>query len=310
MKNIAIKTILVVMAAVIVGGLAFNVQAKRRTAASVKPVKELVPDITRKVSEKVLSYDECIKYKQAIEKQVLPYFKKSFDRNAKTAQQKTVAVLAKLDKYAEDELEAGSNFEMADAGYVHDIVYRYNTFASYCEQVDKAPSAQARDAIKSEVTAWLQLENDLRHYCENAAQVRCLGGSMAILEVAGSGWSIAEIRSKDFNSLLKAGFNSTPATVKMGETGQVATQLVIELNNEANDLSQLLTEDDLRDNAEFYKQLCSGVTAAATGMTVSLPKWIEARYKLLQYSKNSDAGVAATAALLAAIKKTAICNEE
>ena len=152
-RLIAIATVTVLMV-----GTVFTASAKKRTS-KVKSVTSIVQDIRNLENTPVTSRADCKTLKGKIEAVALPCFKKTMDKSAVTKAQKTKAVLSQLDEYAAQVLESSSNFDMADAGYIHKMSNSYFTFDTYDQMLNKASSSDERKAIESEIDAWVMLQN-------------------------------------------------------------------------------------------------------------------------------------------------------
>ena len=157
MKLYTLKFLIIVMVAMLIAGTAVDVNAKKRTAkTSARPITALADNIRAIESTKVDSYNDCKEYKSNIEAQALPCFKKSYNPKAVTTEQKVKAVLAQLGKYAENMLESGSTFEMADAGYVHKVIHDYNTLTCQEQMLGKKCLARVlRQRELSRILWWL-----------------------------------------------------------------------------------------------------------------------------------------------------------
>ena len=285
MKPNIIKLFTIVLIAALIAGYSVDINAKKRTAkTSARPITALADNIRAIESTKVDSYNDCKEYKSNIEAQALPCFKKSYNPKAATTEQKVKAVLAQLDKYAENKLESGSTFEMADAGFIHKVIHDYNAITAHEQMLGKAPSPNSRKALEAEIDAWITLRNALQEYCDNGSYLEFFGGSMALLGVSGSRWSLAEMRDNDTKTLSKSGLNAT--------------------------LTESIPDDDKSYHQELFDEVSKGIGDATRQVATAMPKWIDARKSLLQFSKNPQADIKATKELLEAIKTLSISREE
>lgn len=311
MKPNIINLFTIVLIAALIAGYSVDINAKKRTAkTSARPITALADNIRAIESTKVDSYNDCKEYKSNIEAQALPCFKKSYNPKAATTEQKVKAVLAQLDKYAENKLESGSTFEMADAGYIHKVVHDYNAITAHEQMLGKAPSPNSRKALEAEIDAWITLRNALQEYCDNGSYLEFFGGSMALLGVSGSRWSLAEMRDNDTKTLSKSGLNAKATQVNMSDISTIASTMVIDLRNNANTLTESIPDDDKSYHQELFDEVSKGIGDATRQVATAMPKWIEARKSLLQFSKNPQADIKATKELLEAIKTLSISREE
>ena len=290
---------------VIAASMMFNAQAKRQAAGTAKSIETFAKSLRDMESKKVATVNEYKNLKAEIEKLAVPYFKSAYNKRAKTVEQKTLAVLAQADEYAEKKLESGATFEMMDAGYIHKMSHSYNTYVAYEQMLNAATSSGERKAITSEIEAWLKLENVLREYCEYSSYLQTFGGSMAYLGVSGSAWSLAELRDKDLNDLNKIGFKATESKLSMSDLNKSATSLVLDMNNDGKQLLESIDDDTKSSQQRLFDSVSKGITDAGKQLQVAFPKWIEARKCMLRYSKQPAKAVEATSALLNGIKKVA-----
>lgn len=310
MKLYTLKFLIIVMVAMLIAGTAVDVNAKKRTAkTSARPITALADNIRAIESTKVDSYNDCKEYKSNIEAQALPCFKKSYNPKAVTTEQKVKAVLAQLGKYAENMLESGSTFEMADAGYVHKVIHDYNTLTCQEQMLGKAPSPNARKALEEEIDAWIGLRNALQEYCDNGSYLEFFGGSMALLGVSGSRWSLAEMRDNDTKALNKSGLNAKATQADMSGISTTASTMILDLSNNAKALIESINGDKSY-HQELFDDVSNGINDATKQLATALPRWLEARKSLLRFSKNPKADIKATKDFLDAIKTLAISSEE
>jgi hypothetical protein len=297
-RLIAIATVTVLMV-----GTVFTASAKKRTS-KVNSVTSIVQDIRNLENTPVTSRADCKTLKGKIEAVALPCFKKTMDKSAVTKVQKTKAVLSQLDEYAAQVLESSSNFDMADAGYIHKMSNSYFTFDTYDQMLNKASSSDERKAIESEIDAWVMLQNALQDYCTNASYLESYGGSMALLGVAGSGWTLSQIRLNDSGELLRIGTKATASKQSLGNIDiDMATSIIQNIGKNANSLKESVDDDFKKSEPEYYNTFARGITDAVKKVTEAMPKWLEARNKMLQYTANPKEAVEATKSLLEDIKK-------
>ena len=310
MKLYTLKFLIIVMVAMLIAGTAVDVNAKKRTAkTSARPITALADNIRAIESTKVDSYNDCKEYKSNIEAQALPCFKKSYNPKAVTTEQKVKAVLAQLGKYAENMLESGSTFEMADAGFIHKVIHDYNAITAHEQMLGKAPSPNARKALEEEIDAWIGLRNALQEYCDNGSYLEFFGGSMALLGVSGSRWSLAEMRDNDTKTLNKSGLNAKATQADMSGISTTASTMILDLSNNAKALIESINGDKSY-HQELFDDVSNGINDATKQLATALPRWLEARKSLLRFSKNPKADIKATKDFLDAIKTLAISSEE
>jgi len=309
MNSNVLRVFLLVLAAFVIAVGSFGAMAKKRAIKS-KTVSNLAPDIVALVNTPLSSYDDCKALKSKMEMLANPYFKSSYNRKAKTAEQKTMAVMSRLDKYATDKLEVSSNFDMADAGYIHNMNHTYNTLAAYNKLLNKTKSSNAQKAVQDEVEAWLKVQSALQSYCANSSYLTNFGGSMAILGVAGSGWRLAEMRERDVNVFLKNGFGADKSSASMGNITSKAATMVIDMDKRANELIEMIEESERESNHGLFESVSEGIKDATNKLTIAMPQWMEARQRMLEYSKNPEDGIKATGILLDAISSLALYREE
>lgn len=310
MKLYTLKFLIIVMVAMLIAGTAVDVNAKKRTAkTSARPITALADNIRAIESTKVDSYNDCKEYKSNIEAQALPCFKKAYNPKATTTEQKVKAVLAQLGKYAEKKLESGSNFEMADAGFIHKVIHDYNAITAHEQMLGKAPSPNARKALEAEIDAWITLRNALQEYCDNGSYLEFFGGSMALLGVSGSRWSLAEMRDNDTKALNKSGLNAKATQADMSAVSATASTMIVDLSNNAKALIESINGDKSY-HQELFDDVSNGINDATKQLATALPRWLEARKSLLRFSKNPKADIKATKDFLDAIKTLAISSEE
>ena len=224
------------------------------------------------------------------------------DKNAVTKAQKTKAVLSQLDEYAAQVLEQSSNFDMADAGYIHKMSNSYFTFDTYDQMLSKASSSDARKAIESEIDTWISLQNALQDYCSNASYLESYGGSMALLGASGSGWTLSQIRYNDFGELLRIGTKASASKQSLGDM-DIATTIIQNMEKNAKKLMESVDDDFKTTQPEYYNNFSKGITDATKKMADAMPKWLVARNKMLQYTANPKEAAEATKSLLEDIKK-------
>lgn len=310
MKLYTLKFLIIVMVAMLIAGTAVDVNAKKRTAkTSARPITALADNIRAIESTKVDSYNDCKEYKSIIEAEALPCFKKAYNPKATTTEQKVKAVLAQLDKYAENKLESGSTFEMADAGFIHKVIHDYNAITAHEQMLGKAPSPNARKALEEEIDAWIGLRNALQEYCDNGSYLEFFGGSMALLGVSGSRWSLAEMRDNDTKALNKSGLNAKATQADMSGISTTASTMIVDLSNNAKALIESINGDKSY-HQELFDDVSNGINDATKQLATALPRWLEARKSLLRFSKNPKADIKATKDFLDAIKTLAISSEE
>ncbi len=298
------------MVATLIAGAAVDINAKKRTAkTSARPITALADNIRAIESTKVDSYNDCKEYKSNIEAQALPCFKKAYNPKAVTTEQKVKAVLAQLGKYAENMLESGSTFEMADAGFIHKVIHDYNAITAHEQMLSKAPSPNARKALEEEIDAWIGLRNALQEYCDNGSYLEFFGGSMALLGVSGSRWSLAEMRDDDTKTLNKSGLNAKATQADMSGISTTASTMILDLSNNAKALIESINGDKSY-HQELFDDVSNGINDATKQLATALPRWLEARKSLLRFSKNPKADIKATKDFLDAIKTLAISSEE
>ena len=296
-RFIAIATVAVLMV-----GTVFNANAKKRRSNKVKPVKSIVQKITKLETADITSYDDCKALKDKIEALALPCFQRSMDKNAVTKVQKTKAVLSQLDEYAAQVLESSSNFDMVDAGYIHKMSNSYFTFDTYDQMLSKASSGDARKAIESEIDAWILLQNALQDYCSNASYLENYGGSMALLGASGSGWTLSQIRYNDIGELLRIGTKATASKQSLGNM-DIATTIIQNMEKNSKKLKESVDEDFKSSQPDYYNTFSKGITDATKKVADTLPKWLVARSKMLQYTANPKEAAEATKSLLEDINK-------
>lgn len=300
MNTKIIRLVAVAIVAVLMVGTAFTASAKKRSK-KVKPISSLVQQIRDLESTSVTSYADCKALMGKIEDLALPYYQRSMDKNAVTRVQKTKAVLSQLDEYAAQKLEVSCNFDMVDAGYVHKMSNSYFTYDKYGQMLSKV-SSDARNAIEGEINAWILLQNALQDYCSNASYLENYGGSMSLLGASGSAWTLAQIRNNDFGELLRIGTKAAASKQSMGNI-EIATTIIQNIGNNANSLKELIDDSFKKSEPEYYNTFAKGITDASKKVAEALPKWLEARNKMLQYSANPKEAVDATKTLLEDIKK-------
>ena len=291
----------IVLTIMLVAGTVIDANAKRRPS-KVKPVASIVQDIRNLESTPVMSYADCKTLKSKIEAVALPCFKKSMDRKAVTKVQKTKAVLSQLDEYAAQKLEAMSNLDMADAGYIHKMNNSYFTFDFYDQMLSKASSTDVRKAIEGEIDAWVLLQNALQDYCSNASYLESYGGSMAILGVAGSGWTLSQIRHSDVGELSRIGTKATASKQSLSCI-DVTTSIIQNMAVNAKTLKDGVDDDFKKSQPEYYDTFSNGINDAMKKVADAMPKWLEARNTLLQYMANPKEADEATKTLLEDINK-------
>jgi hypothetical protein len=295
-RLIAIATVTILMV-----GTVFTASAKKRTS-KVKSVASIVQNIRNLENTPVTSYADCKTLKGKIEAVALPCFKKTMDKSAVTKVQKTKAVLSQLDEYAAQVLESSSNFDMADAGYIHKMTNSYFTFDTYDQLLGKASSSDARKAIEGEIDTWIMLQNALQDYCSNASYLESYGGSMALLGVAGSGWTLSQIRYNDIGELLRIGTTAAASKQSIGNM-DIATTIIQKIGKNANSLKESVDDDFKNTQPEYFDTFSKGITEAVKKVTEAMPKWLEARNKMLQYTANPKEAAEATKSLLEDINK-------
>ncbi len=301
MNTKIIRFIAIASVAVLIVGTVFDTNAKKRSN-KVKPVKSIVQKIKNLETTPLSSYDDCKALKSKIETVAVPCFQKSMDKNAVTKAQKTKAVLSQLDEYAAQVLEQSSNFDMADAGYIHKMSNSYFTFDTYDQMLSKASSSDARKAIESEIDTWISLQNALQDYCSNASYLKSYGGSMALLGASGSGWTLSQIRYNDFGEMLRIGTKATSSKESLGDM-DIATTIIQNMEKNAKKLMESVDDDFKTTQPEYYNNFSKGITDATKKVADAMPKWLVARNKMLQYTANPKEAAEATKSLLEDIKK-------
>ena len=291
----------IVLATILIVGAVFNTNAKKRSTKA-KSVASIVQDISNLESFSVTSYDDCKILKGKIESLAIPCFKRSMDKSAVTKVQKTKAVLSQLDEYAAQNLESASNVEMASSGYIHKMSNSYFTFDTYDQMLSSAPSSKVRDAIKGEIDAWILLQNALQDYCTNASYLTSCGGSMALLGASGSGWTLSQIRNNDIGELSRIGMKAASSKLSMGNM-DIATEIIQEMAKNAKGMKEAVDDDFKKSQPDYYNTFSNGISDAVKKVTEVLPKWLEARKNMLQYSANPKEAVDATKSFLEDIKK-------
>ena len=301
MNTKIIRFIAIAAVAVLMVGTAFNANAKKR-GNKIKPVKSIVQKIKNLEATSITSYDDCKALKSKIEAVALPCFQRSMDKNAVTKVQKTKAVLSQLDEYAAQVLEQSSNFDMVDAGYIHKMSNSYFTFDIYDQMISKASSSDARKAIESEINTWTMLQNALQDYCYSASYLINYGGSMSLLGASGSGWTLSQIRFNDMGELLRIGTKAKASKQSLGNM-DIATAIIQNIGKNANSLKEAVDDDFKKSEPDYYNNFSKGITDATRSVVDAMPKWLEARNKMLQYTANPKEAAEATKSLLEDIKK-------
>ena len=127
---------------------------------------------------------------------------------------------------------------------------------------------------------------------------------MALLGVAGSGWTLSQIRLNDSGELLRIGTKATASKQSLGNIDiDMATSIIQNIGNNANSLKESVDDDFKKSEPEYYNTFARGITDAVKKVTEAMPKWLEARNKMLQYTANPKEAVEATKSLLEDIKK-------
>ena len=299
MKTLKLTTLL--LAITIIASLSVNASAKKRSS-KVKSVASIVQKIKNLESTPVTSYADCKALKSKIETVALPCYQKTMDKSAVTRVQKTKAVLSQLDEYAAQYMESSSNFDMADAGYIHKMCNSYFTFDTYDQLLSKNSSSAARNAIEGEINAWVMLQNALQEYCTNASYLENYGGSMALLGVAGSGWTLSQIRHNDVGELLRIGTKATASKHSLSKI-DLATTIIENIARNSKTLKESVDDEFKKSQPEYYDTFSKGITSAVKKVAEAMPKWIEARNNLMQYMANPKEADEATKTLLEDIKK-------
>ncbi len=298
----------IALATILLVGAVFTISAKKRSG-KVKPVASIAQDIRNLESTPVASYADCKVLKSKIETKALPCYQRSFDKSAVTNEQKTKAVMSRLDDYAEQKMGSTSTFDMADAGFIHKVCNSYFTIVDYDQMLSKAPSNKVRKAIEGEIDAWIILQNALQDYCSNASYLENYGGSMALLGVSGSGWTLSQIRFHDIKDLLRIGMRATASKLSMGNM-DIATTIVQDLSKNAKTLKESVDDDFKQSQAEYYDTFSKGITDAVKKVAAALPKWLEARKNMLQYTANTEEAVQTTKSVLEQIKTLTSIEEK
>ena len=83
----------------------------------------------------------------------------------------------------------------------------------------------------------------------------------------------------------------------------MATSIIQNIGKNANSLKESVDDDFKKSEPEYYNTFARGITDAVKKVTEAMPKWLEARNKMLQYTANPKEAVEATKSLLEDIKK-------
>lgn len=294
MKNRVLKNVVMLTMVCALIGMSINVDAKCRKTVSKTSVKSISEFATklRNMASTPQTIDEYATLKEKIDNLARAY------SSASSGESRTHIVLNKVNEYAKDKLESGSTMDMMDAGYIHMMSHTYNAASTFGKMLKSAPSDAARNAIKAEAQAWLDLQQVLQDYCTSASYIFNYGGSLAGLSSTGAMWNLAEIRDKDLSTLLKNGFVNEGSAVNTSKAVDNATMIVTNMNNRGNSLIDM---DEEFIDKETLQHLHEMITKAMKDVSTLMPRWIQARHELLQYAKDKDSAVAATDRLLEAI---------
>lgn len=165
-----------------------------------------------------------------------------------------------------DSLSGGSTADMMTSGIISCAVARYLTTKEYVNNYSKNSLYQA------EMNDWLVLEDELKNFYCDLAELANWGGSITKVTSASALASLAEARQEDYSQLKKGGnfAGSEEMTISEARTNMI---------QELEDAKSL--EDDLVDDEDFRETL-KNMRGHADKVVELLDKWLESRSKLCE----------------------------
>lgn len=299
MKNRVLQKAIMLLVAVAMVSLTVNVDAKRTRAKSKtmhKPIEGLAESFFENTPVDIKTVADFQAFRNDIEKRALPYFNARLDKKSTTAEQKTLVVLQRLEKHAE-QLGGGSTFDMRMSAYCYRIADTYRTVVTTQRLIANAPSTEAHTAIENEANAWLQLQDALGEYVTSAAFLENFGGTLAYIIAGGNLSGLAEMRHDDVKALASIAYGSPQQVAGMAPIASRSTAIITNMNNCVQSL-MLMDEATKDENPEMYNSLINDITSALKSTTVAFPRWIEARQQLLKHFKDSSKFISATSSLV------------
>ena len=165
-----------------------------------------------------------------------------------------------------DSLSGGSTADMMTSGIISSAIARYLMTKEYVNNYSKNPLYQA------EMNDWLVLEDELKNFYCDLAELANWGGSITKVTSANALAFLAEARQEDYSQLKKGGNFA-------GSEGMTISEARANLIQELEDAKSL--EDDMGAGEDF-KTTLKNMRGHADKVVELLDKWLESRTKLCE----------------------------
>ena len=163
-----------------------------------------------------------------------------------------------------DSLSGGSTMDMMTSGIITSAVARYLTTKEYVSNYSKNPLYQA------EMSDWLALEDELKNFYCDLAELANWGGSITKVTSTGALSYLSEARQEDYSQLKKDGQYG-------GSEGLTIAEARTNLIQELEDAKSL--EDNPAAGEDFNKTL-KRMRESGDKVVELLDKWLASRAKL------------------------------
>ena len=250
-------------------------------------------------SKNPTTIDEMKTFVSQVETMAEPYFqgkKKSVSKREKTFQ-----VLDDVAQYVNDIKMNGATFDMRDGGLLLALIYHYKTALHILTQSEQCgPLAAA--AVKNEAEAWLKLEKTLCDYYASSSYILNEGGSISHLVSSGCAWSLAEARYNETEKMLKSGLGSSNTNVITKDKIEAKSKSVVAELKGIADRAIHSCSDDFKEGV-YFGNVSNGLNEAVANLNDDMKAWIDARIKLLSYSKDLNDQVFGTTQTMSLFEK-------